>query len=208
MTKKEGEQLQEEHEHLQQRQTRLVAELEGREASLKIRLQMLNKEKVEAVAEVQEKVASLETQKSFQAQKFKEQIHKLKEDHEEALNLLQRQLDGAEMDNIRLQREIQHLQKMSRVESSDVSSPHEFYPISSHPSEERQEGEGSEIVDPEPIKASSRAPTQSTPFTFEQLIATPMEALPGIKSPTPSVDEETLKTNLVTSQKKIEHLSS
>ena len=37
MTRKEGEQLQEEHEHLQQRQTRLAAEMEGREASLKLR---------------------------------------------------------------------------------------------------------------------------------------------------------------------------
>ena len=35
------------------------------------RIETLNKEKVEAVAEVQERVASLETQKSFQSQKFK-----------------------------------------------------------------------------------------------------------------------------------------
>ena len=77
----------------------------------------------------------------FHFRQPKEQIHKQKEDHEEAINLLQRQLDASEMDNIRLQREIQHLQRTSKAESSDVSSPHEFYPISSHPSEERQEGE-------------------------------------------------------------------
>lgn len=74
---------------------------------------------------------------------FKEQINKLKDENAEVVELLQKQLDVSEMDNIRLQREIQQLQRLSRMreESVEHTSPSEFYPITAHPVEERQEGE-------------------------------------------------------------------
>ena len=48
---------------------------------------------------------------------------------------------------------------------------------------------------------------QSKTFTFEQLVSTPMDELPVMKPPTPSVDEETLRANLSMSNKKIDHLT-
>ncbi|KAH9514695.1 hypothetical protein Btru_023325 [Bulinus truncatus] len=209
-SKKDNELLQNEHDHLAHRHAKLISDLEEKEAHFKLRLEEIQKDKADNLNELMEKITGLEVQKTFLSQKHKEQMIKLKEDHASTLELLQKQIDASEMDNIRLQREIQSLQRVlrGREEASiDHPSPHDFHPISAHPVEERQEGEGSEVVDHEPVKIKTNLQTPS--YTFEQLITTPLNELPGMKSPppTPLIDEETLKMNLSASQKKIDHLT-
>ncbi|KAK6962102.1 craniofacial development protein 2 [Biomphalaria glabrata] len=209
LSRKDLELLQNEHDHLAQRHSKLISDLEDKETHFKSRLEELQKDKNSSVNELMEKITSLEVQKTFLSQKHKEHIVRLKDDHESAIELLQKQMEVSEMDNIRLQREIQSLQRSlkNREEAGgEHSSPHDFHPITVHPGEERQEGEGSEVVDTEPVRLLKPS-AQPPAFTFEQLIATPMNELPGMKSPPPQVDEETLKMNLSVSQKKIEHLT-
>ena len=89
-----------------------------------------------------------------------EQIKSLKEDHHRAINVLQRQLDMSDNENMRLQREVQQAHSPRPVRPLVVehvtpvtSAPLEYIPDIRH--EERQEGEGSELVDPEPHPAVS-----------------------------------------------------
>ena len=211
--KGEAELAQEDHDRLLQRHTKLVEDLEQREAAFRLRGEEMAKEKEETVAELQEKLESLEAQKSLQAQTYRQQVLKIKEECDSKVDLVQRQLDTSEMDNVRLQREIQQLQRSKGREDTEKIShaQYEFSPITSHPVGERQEGEGSELVEPEPVMMRSHQPTQSqqsSRFTFEQLIATPRDELPTAKNaPTPTISDETLKMNLVESNKKVEHLT-
>ena len=83
-----------------------------------------------------------------------EQLRSASDDHHRAVELLQSQIDSVDRENLRLQRDLQNLQKnatsprQSEKDKSVTPTPPEFVQDFRHI--ERQEGEGSEIVDPEP----------------------------------------------------------
>jgi molecular chaperone GrpE (heat shock protein) len=85
---------------------------------------------------------------------FKEQLRSANDDHHRAVELLQSQIDSLDRENLRLQRDLQNMQKnatsprQNEKDKSVTPTPPEFVPDFRHI--ERQEGEGSEIVDPEP----------------------------------------------------------
>ena len=70
---------------------------------------------------------------------------------------------------------------------------------------ERQEGEGSEIVEPEPCQKQSTSTSHASPLPLDQLLTSASDEL-AMKGNL-VLSEDMLKENLTTAEKKIEHLT-
>ncbi|XP_025079782.1 LOW QUALITY PROTEIN: GRIP and coiled-coil domain-containing protein 2-like [Pomacea canaliculata] len=204
----DNETLQEEHERLQQRHNKLLRDSEQREEAFRKRVEEMTQDKMTMVTKMEERAAQLQLQLDVQKDAYKEQLESVEEEHKKILEMLQMQLDMTQGENTRLQREVNNLQRSLRSKDAAAEerrSPPGFFPVMTHPEGERQEGEGSEVVDAEPRVLTS--PSNKLPsVSFEKLLATPLDELPTGRRPS-VVDEETLKNDLTAAQKKIEHLT-
>lgn len=201
---------QEENSHLLGRYNKLLTDLQEKDSVHKRRLEDVNHEKTLLMKEQKETIHQLNLQNETLALSFKDQIQSLQEDQSRAINMLQMQIDSLERENTRLQRELQ--QQMSKVISvrstavterqSPISSAMELV-VHDIRHEERQEGEGSEIVDPEPCSKGIMRPS---PLPLDKLLSTGPEDTVHSKELT-ELEVETLKENLSTAHKRIEHLT-
>ncbi|XP_070173480.1 GRIP and coiled-coil domain-containing protein 2-like [Littorina saxatilis] len=205
----DNEAQQDEHERLIQRYNKMLRDTEERDNAFKKRLEEVSQDKMAVMTKLEEKAAQLQLQLDVQKEAYKDQLESAREEERSKVEMLQMQLDLTQTENTRLQREVNSLQRALRSKESaapeERRSPPGFYPVMPSPEGERQEGEGSEIVDPEPVTKTT-TPHKVPPVSFEKLLTTPLEELPGGVIPT-VVDEEELKANLNTAHKKIEHLT-
>lgn len=196
--------LQEEHDRLLLRHNKVLQDAQDKDDQYRKRMDEVNKDKLLYNKELHDSIQQLTNQNESLTVSYKEQIKGLHEDQRRALDLLQRQLDSSENDNIRLQRELQHASRLllerQSPETFQTVQGTEFIPDMRH--EERQEGEGSEIVDPEPCTKGGSKLTPS-PMPLDKLLTVgPEDTASKIGQP---VDEVILQENLTTANKRLEH---
>lgn len=206
----ENETLQEEHDRLLQRQNKLLQDFQDKENTFKQELEELAKQNTVKNAEYAEAIRQLTLQNESLTLQFKDQLKNLKEDHRKTLDVLHQQVDMAEKENYRLQRELQQPQYSSAVvqrsnksvERDPTDSPSSDLPLDIARNEERQQGEGMEYVDSESCHRVSNIQGVSSLVTFEQLLTQTEEEV------TKSVlNEEELKFDLDSAQKRSDHLA-
>ncbi|KFM73437.1 GRIP and coiled-coil domain-containing protein 2, partial [Stegodyphus mimosarum] len=200
----EYEALQEEHDSLLQRYNKAIDDNEKKDSEWHQRLEQINSEKNRLRA-VQEELASQHLlQNEMLVSTYKKQIKIMSEEHKRIVNDLQKQLDAADVEIARLQRDHQKSHSASVTPSaSDNPVPFDIL------SQERQEGEGSENTEDinTPIRHLSLATIPTSGFlSFEKLLQSPPE--PGTPASFISnQDCEKLTADLNAANKKIEHLS-
>ena len=109
--------------------------------SLRYRYETLSAEKSAYTDEHSETIQQLTQQNETLAVTFREQLRAQQEDHRQAVEMLQGQLEHAESENYRLQRELQQVQSQRalKVEREASESPLEF--VRDPRQEEREQGE-------------------------------------------------------------------
>ncbi|XP_035208937.1 GRIP and coiled-coil domain-containing protein 2-like [Stegodyphus dumicola] len=200
----EYEALQEEHDNLLQRYNKAIDDNEKKDSEWHQRLQQINFEKNRLRAAQEELASQHLLQNEMLVSTYKKQIKIMSEEHKRIVNDLQKQLDAADVEIARLQRDHQKSQSVSVTPSaSDNPVPFDIL------SQERQEGEGSENTEDinTPIRHLSLATIPTSGFLpFEKLLQSPPE--PGTPASFISnQDCEKLIADLNAANKKIEHLS-
>lgn len=206
----ENEALQEEHDRLLQRQNKLLQDFQDKENTFKQDLEDLVKQNAVKNSEYGESIHQLTLQNESLTVHFKEQIKSLKEDHRKTLDLLHQQINMAEKENYRLQRELQQPQYTTTViqrsnkstEREPTDSPSSDTPLDIARHEERQQGEGMEYVDSESCQRVNSSHGISSLVSFEQLLTQTDEEV--IK---PVFNEEELKMDLDSAEKRSDHLA-
>ena len=118
--------------------------------SLRCRYETLSAEKSAYTDEHSETIQQLTQQNETLAVTFREQLRAQQEDHRQAVEMLQGQLEHAESENYRLQRELQQVQSQRalKVEREASESPLEF--VRDPRQEEREQGEVRETTKQRP----------------------------------------------------------
>ncbi|KAK3605782.1 hypothetical protein CHS0354_033984 [Potamilus streckersoni] len=203
--------LQEEQDRLLQRQNKLFQDQQDREDNFRRRLEEMAKEKADAVRAQQEIIQQLKLQNATVSASFRDQIIALQEDHHHSMEMLQKRIDHLESENLGLERELQQQAqyagtKSSEMEKSATSLLSELQlsiPDIRHM--ERQEGEGSELVDPEPYPRVTLVQKPSLVPLGELLNSEQMDQ--NYRESDKDAEIEMLKKQLLTANKKIEHLT-
>ncbi|XP_054724854.1 GRIP and coiled-coil domain-containing protein 2-like [Uloborus diversus] len=200
----EYETLQEEHDNLLQRYNKILDEREKKDLEWQHRLDQVTAEK-NRIAAAQEELSSQHLlQNEMLVATYKKQIKIMSEEHKRTISDLQKQLDTADIEISRLQRE----QQKPYGAPSTPSVPDNNVPFDIF-SQERQEGEGSESTDEitTPVRQLSLATIPTSGFLpFDKLLQSQLE--PGTPASLASThDSEKLLTDLNAANKKIDHLS-
>ncbi|ESO86320.1 hypothetical protein LOTGIDRAFT_129381 [Lottia gigantea] len=197
--------LQEEYERLLQRHNKLLADMEEKASNYKRRLEILTNEKSKSILEQQDTIKQLTIQNDSLATSYKDQLKMLQEDHSRSLLLLQKQCDTLDLENMRLQRELQqiHQQRRSTEHYTEPrESPQEFFMDAR--GEERQEGEA---YTTDSYIFQNTVQGNNTGLSFEQLLTTPDLELGKLSKKPEEVNVEMLQTTVTTAHKRIEHLT-
>ncbi|XP_076331076.1 LOW QUALITY PROTEIN: uncharacterized protein LOC143236625 [Tachypleus tridentatus] len=195
--------LQKEHDRLLQRHGKIVEELQNKSQSWTCRQVKLTHERDVLEKERNELGLQLRCQTDALAS-LREQLVLTENEYKIEIDTLQKQLENAD-------REISRLQRDQQKSSSMWSSQEESFDISS---QERQEGEGSESTEIEPssdVKASMKALSLATISTggftpLEQLI----HSRDGSETPTDMIfqhDSGAFPSTSNIAQKKLEHVT-
>ncbi|XP_023213622.1 GRIP and coiled-coil domain-containing protein 2-like, partial [Centruroides sculpturatus] len=192
---------QKEHNDLLQHYENLIEEAKLREDSWNQKYSQLKMEH-DALYQQQESLSKQLQQQNVITETFKQRLHALQEKHEIEIKLLQQQLEVAHT-------EISHLQKEHQKTSSPSHMPEEPAQFDIF-SQERQEGEGSECTDRRSLTPIGNSSLNIIPrsgfISFEQLLQMPDE--PDTPTSISSQqDIEKLSSNLVATQKKLEHVT-
>ncbi|XP_055941419.1 GRIP and coiled-coil domain-containing protein 2-like [Argiope bruennichi] len=201
----EYEALQEEHDSLLQKYNKAIEEREKKDSEWHTKLEQLNAEKNKLRAAQEELSSQHLLQNEMLVSTYKKQIRIMSDEHKRTVNELQKQLESADLEIARLQRDQQKFHGLPLtpiVQDNPVS-----FDILS---QERQEGEGSESIDgtDTPIRHLSLATIPTSGFLpFEKLLQSPHDELSTSASFISNQDSEKLLTDLNAANKKIEHLS-
>jgi len=214
MLQSDCDELESEHERLTARHSKLIQDIDNKEAHWKDRFERLRLERTATNEEHLEAIRHMTLQNESVAATFKEKLEIVKEEHRAELERLQQKLTETENKLSRLQQEKQQQSQQSIVRAR---SPPDL--ALQRATEERRPGEGmdqSELAQTDTASVVGSAP--STPITPS--IASTLEKIlspTSPKSPTtpgsaealrgPPLDENLLLSNIATSNKKVEHLT-
>ncbi|GIX88777.1 GRIP and coiled-coil domain-containing protein 2 [Caerostris extrusa] len=137
----EYEALQEEHDNLLQRYNKAIEEREKKDSEWHLKLEQINAEK-NKLRTAQEELSSQHLfQNEMLVSTYKKQIKIMSDEHKRTVNELQKQLESADLEISRLQRD---QQKAHGLPVTPIAQDNPTFDILS---QERQEGEGSESID-------------------------------------------------------------
>ncbi|KAG8197140.1 hypothetical protein JTE90_011303 [Oedothorax gibbosus] len=200
----EYEALQDEHDILLKRHSKSIEDREKKDSEWLARLEQINAEKNKLRAAQEEQSSQHMLQNEMLVATYKKQLKIMSDEHKRAVNELQKQLESADMEIARLQRDQQKSQGLPPTPTfQDNPLPFDIL------SQERQEGEGSESIDDldTPIRQLSLSTIPTSGFLpFEKLLQSPAES----ETSTNYIqyqDCEKMLGDLNTANKQIEHLS-
>ncbi|GAB1611186.1 GRIP and coiled-coil domain-containing protein 2-like isoform X2 [Argonauta hians] len=214
VSRQETDSLQEEQDRLLVRHNKLLEDFQERETLFKANLEKLSQQNSSKNFQLNETIQQLTNQNEVLTAQFKDQMSFLKLEHSKTVSALHSQAELNEKEIFRLHRELQQQQQQQQQQQTQVSmatvqfsnkppdtaeSPDFSSEILRH--EERQQGEGMEFVDTENLHRGSGV---STLVSFEQLLSQPEHQV--VKPPSP-FNEDQLKVNYDTAQKRSEHLT-
>ncbi|KAL5005239.1 hypothetical protein ScPMuIL_018695 [Solemya velum] len=191
----DADRLQEEHDRLLQRHNKQLHDMQDKENTFRQRMERMSEEKSACTSEQLETIRQLTVQNEKITQSYKDQITLLQTDHHRSIDMLQQQLDMTDNENTKLRQEIQQLSKFAEQER-DTSPVLESVPDIRY--EIRQEGEGSEIVDPEPGHK-----VNSLNLEYYERLKFPLDII--YVASKLLENEYALKEKLLTSDKRLEH---
>ncbi|CAL1276090.1 unnamed protein product [Larinioides sclopetarius] len=201
----EYEALQEEHDTLLQRYNKAIEDREKKDTEWLAKLEELNAEKNKLRATQEELSSQHLLQNEMLVSTYKKQIKIMSDEHKRTVSELQKQLESADLEIARLQRDQQKAHGLPLTPTVQ-DNPISFDILS----QERQEGEGSESIDGSdtPIRHLSLATIPTSGFLpFEKLLQSPHDELSTSASFISNQDNEKLLSDLNAANKKIEHLS-
>ncbi|GBM29832.1 GRIP and coiled-coil domain-containing protein 2 [Araneus ventricosus] len=201
----EYEALQEEQDTLLQRYNKAIEDREMKDTEWHAKLEQLNAEKNKLRAAQEELSSQHLLQNEMLVSTYKKQIKIMSDEHKRTVNELQKQLESADLEIARLQRDQQKTHGLPLTPTVQ-DNPISFDILS----QERQEGEGSESIDGSdtPIRHLSLATIPTSGFLpFEKLLQSPHDELSTSASFMSNQDNEKLLSDLNAANKKIEHLS-
>ncbi|GIY85960.1 GRIP and coiled-coil domain-containing protein 2 [Caerostris darwini] len=200
----EYEALQEEHDNLLQRYNKAIEEREKKDSEWHLKLEQINAEK-NKLRTAQEELSSQHLfQNEMLVSTYKKQIKIMSDEHKRTVNELQKQLESADLEISRLQRD---QQKAHGLPVTPIAQDNPTFDILS---QERQEGEGSESIDGSdtPIRHLSLTTIPTSGFLpFEKLLQSPHEELNTSANYFNNHDSDKLLADLNASNKKIDHLA-
>ncbi|XP_056320644.1 GRIP and coiled-coil domain-containing protein 2 [Danio aesculapii] len=196
----ELQQLQAEHDTLLERHNRMLQESVSKEAELRERLLCLQSECVSLRSEHSQCASHLSAQTEALRSGFREQTRHLQDEHCRTLDTLQQQISRLQTQLFQMQKEpastgtAQGQAGRRSVERRLEGSQVEL--------QAREEGEGMETIETEPLTS-----TGTTPPSLEQLLNTAhVKHEPVVWQEEPSIEE--LRLKLSTASRSVEHLSS
>ncbi|GFY52063.1 GRIP and coiled-coil domain-containing protein 2 [Trichonephila inaurata madagascariensis] len=201
----EYEALQEEHDNLLQRYNKAIEDREKMDAEWHTKLEQINVEKSKLRAAQEELSSQHLLQNEMLVSTYKKQIKIMSDEHKRTVSDLQKQLESADLEIARLQRDQQKAHGLP-VTPTMQDNPHSFDIFS----QERQEGEGSESIDgtDTPTRHSSLATIPTSGFLpFEKLLQSPRDELNISSNYISNQDCDKIIADLNASNKKIEHLT-
>ncbi|XP_015748557.1 PREDICTED: GRIP and coiled-coil domain-containing protein 2-like [Acropora digitifera] len=206
------EELESEHEKLTARHSKLIQDIDNKEAHWKDRFERLRSERTTTNEEHLEAIRHMTLQNESVAATFKEKLDVEKEEHRAQLDRLQQKLTDAESRFSRLQQENQQQATVRSRSPPDLA-------LNLTRTEERRPGEGmdqSELAQTDTAANVGSAPstpiTPSIASTLEKILSPTVPKSPvspgsdeGLRGP--PLDENLLLSNISTANKKVEHLS-
>lgn len=213
MLQNEYDELESEHERLTARHSKLIQDIDNKEAHWKDRFERLKSERSTTNEEHLAAIRHMTLQKESVAATFKEKLEVIEGEHRAQLASLQQKLTEAESKLSKLHQEKQQQSQQSIVRSR---SPPDL--ALQRATEERRPGEG---MDQSELAETDSAPrVNSTPTTpVTPTMASTLEKILSPTSPTtptsprdealrgPPLDENLLLSNIATANKKVEHLT-
>lgn len=202
--------MQEEHDRLLTRHSKLLQDFQDRETFWKEKLEKQRQLESDQQLEYDHRVRQLLLQNEKLNVTLKEQVDVIRESNKE-LAETRDQLQLKDEEIYRFQSEQLQLQVSAKQSKTDISkSSKTIEEMTDHlPAvyklEERQQGEGSEFTDTQLLSPLVRQDSLTSTIPLEELL-NPSEDKQSISSRA-SVDKETLKGRLSVFQKKIDHLS-
>lgn len=197
----ELQQLQAEHDTLLERHNRMLQESVSKEAELRERLLCLQSECVSLRSEHSQCASHLSAQTEALRSGFREQTRHLQDEHCRTLDTLQQQIS-------RLQTQLFQMQKepastgAAQGQASRRSVLERRLEGSQVELQAREEGEGMETIETEPLTSSGTPPP-----SLEQLLnTTHIKHEPVVWQEEPSIEE--LRLKLSSASRSVEHLSS
>ncbi|GFT54440.1 GRIP and coiled-coil domain-containing protein 2 [Nephila pilipes] len=201
----EYESLQEEYDSLLQRHNKVIEDREKKDGEWHAKLEQINVEKSKLRAAQEELSSQHLLQNEMLVSTYKKQIKIMSDEHKRTVSDLQKQLESADLEIARLQRDQQKAYGLPLTPTMQ-DNPHSFDIFS----QERQEGEGSESIDGSdtPIRHLSLTTIPTSGFLpFEKLLQSPHDELNISTNYVSYQDCDKIIADLNASNKKIEHLT-
>ncbi|XP_076858221.1 GRIP and coiled-coil domain-containing protein 2 isoform X2 [Brachyhypopomus gauderio] len=203
-TSAELQQLQVEHDLLLERHNHILQQNIAKEAELRERLLSLHSENTALKSEHSQAVAQLTAQADALRSSFREQVHHLQDEQRTTVETLQQQISRLETQLFQLQKEPSSAGSTPAQQSRKSLPDRKLadVPVCELQSMAREEGEGMETAEMEPVSTSG-----NTPPSLEQLLTSPHpKHEPFVWQVEPSKEELNQRLNTVT--RSMEHMNS